>query len=232
MRQFPSKSAPSSMTSAGVCMLPRTRAERPNSTRWPATMSPLTLPLIFALATSMFASTTPPALTIREPFSERMRPVKCPSTRSMPLNSASPETVVPLPTKPLTTPSRRSRASASDSVTARGADGVRSCVAVGAVLSGGASVCAGADGGVWKGCGCVLLCGWFSVESVLGERPILNIETYLHLKGLPCAHAEKHTAGTLRHRVERSRLGSPAALFHSELRALQSRQSHSGRADA
>jgi hypothetical protein len=37
----------------------------------------------------------------------------------------------------------------------------------------------------------VLLCGWFSVESVLGERPILNIETYLRLKSLPCAHAEK-----------------------------------------
>src|SRR2546423_11570612 len=109
----------------------------------------------------------------------------------MPLNSASPETVVPLPTKPLTTPSRRSRASASDSVTARGADGARSCADGGAVLSGGAKVCAGAGCGGRTGCGCVLLCGWFSVESVLGERPILNIETYLHLKGLPCAPAGK-----------------------------------------
>jgi hypothetical protein len=139
MRQPPSKIAPCSMMSAGVWMLPRTCALRPNSMRSVATMSPLTTPLTFAVATVMLASTRPPALTMSVPFSELTRPVRCPSTRSIPLKSASPLSTVVPPTNPLMMPSRMSRARASDSDRARdGVDEEVVCVCAGVA---GAGVC-------------------------------------------------------------------------------------------
>jgi hypothetical protein len=53
------------------------------------------------------------------PSAEETRPESPPSTRSMPLKLASPVSVVPLPTKPVSVPSLMSRASDSLSVTAR-----------------------------------------------------------------------------------------------------------------
>src|ERR1044072_3112807 len=119
MRQEPSKTAPFSMTRAGCWLLPVPLATRPISMRFEAVMSPLTVPKICATATSTLASTRPLVETMSVPSAEETRPESPPSTRSMPLKLASPVRVVPLPTKPVSVPSLMSRASDSDSVTAR-----------------------------------------------------------------------------------------------------------------